>query len=303
MDTSTLPSAADAYGALQAFNSSRPSATDYISKANTQYNIPQDQQEVTGLQGTLNNLTSSLQAVAPSVIGRTSGTFTTAGQQSALVNKEQAPIATNISNTGTSLSTAQGTQSHDEQLASQMVQALLGQDATKYQGLMDSYNASTDAEKAAEQKREFDAQAAEQAREFNLTPHGTGGSDISDLINAMNGGNSATAADPTQNPLYKQVFFQPNGQKWGDQQLISDYNATYKSAQYGNARDQQKIALYKAIRPDLFGGSSTFKNATVTTPLAAPPTVYTPAGGVSGILGLKGATASPGNGNTYLGTY
>lgn len=286
MDTSTLPSSTDAYNALQAFNSSRPTATDYISKANSQYNIPQDQQEVTGLQGTLNNLTSSLQAVAPSVVGRTSGTFTTAGQQSALINKEQAPIATNIGNTGTTLTTAQGTQSHDEQLAGQMVQALLGQDATKYQGLMDTYTAASGAEQAAEAKREHDADLAEKAREADLSANSSGGSsDIAAIIAAMNAGNKTggTALDPTEqyavnnvNDIIKKTGGDANA-------LISDYAATAVSANKGNAADKAKLQAYAAARPDLFGsgGSGLSKanalvsNWGVSTAPAPKPAVTT----------------------------
>lgn len=285
MDASTLPSSTAAYGALQAFNSSRPSATDYISKANSQYNIPADQQQVTGLQGTLNNLNSSLQAVAPSVQGRTSGTFTTAGQQSALINKEQAPIATNINSTGTSLGQAQGVQSHDEQLAAQMVQALLGSDATKYQGLMDTYGAATDAEKSAEQKREFDAQAAEQAREFNLTPRGLSGSDTQSIIDAIKAaqGGGGGATNPADQASFNDVLNRIKTAGNNTDALISDYAATKVSADRGNAGDKAKLQAYALNAPSLFGngGSALSKvnalvsgwgkpAATSKTPVATP---------------------------------
>lgn len=53
--------------------------------------------------------------------------------------------------------------------------------------------------------------------------------------------------------LYNQVFVKPSGGQWSDKALVSDYNATLKSAKYGNARDKQKILLYHSVRPDLFG--------------------------------------------------
>lgn len=60
---------------------------------------------------------------------------------------------------------------------------------------------------------------------------------------------------PQLQQLYNQVFIRPDGSAWSDKDLVSDYNATLKSAMYGNERDKQKIQLYHATRPDLFGGA------------------------------------------------
>ena len=264
MDTSTLPSTTDAYNALQSFNSTRPAATDYITKANAQYNIPQDQQQVSGLQGAVNNLTSSLQAVAPSVQGRTSGTFTTAGQQSALINKEQAPISTNLTNTTNALGGAQSVQSHDQTLANQMVQALLGQDSTKYQGLLDTYNAAQSASQQAEARKQFDAtqaleqqKLAETQREFNLTPHGTAADSTGALLAAlMAPKTAATPAAPVTtgtNPIEQAAYNDVAGRKGqSDKQLLSDFNATAVSANKGNQQDRLKVQFYQQLFPSLF---------------------------------------------------
>ena len=53
--------------------------------------------------------------------------------------------------------------------------------------------------------------------------------------------------------LFNQMFINPKGGQWDDRALVSDYNATLKSARYGNTRDKQKLAMYHSVRPDLFG--------------------------------------------------
>lgn len=163
-----LPSSATAYSALQDFNSKRQSAQDIYSSANTQYDVGGGQQRVSALNGQVGNLQSSLDAVDPSVTGRTSGTFTTEAQRSALVGREQAPIATNLSRTQSNLGTQQQNLSTSQGLASQLASAMIGQDQTKYQGLLDQYNAAKAAEAAAEAQREWEAQQAEASRQFNV---------------------------------------------------------------------------------------------------------------------------------------
>lgn len=277
--TPTLPSSADAYSALQGFDSTRPTATDYISKANSQYNVPQDQQQVSGLQGSINNLTQSLQGVAPSVQGRTSGTFTTAGQQSALINKEQAPIATDISNENSSLGTAQTNQAHDEDLANQMVQALLGQDNTKYQGLLDTYNAASGSEKEQEAEKEFQAsqaleqqKLAETTREFNLTPRAASASDYTqqllDFMKGQQGGNSSSQLNNGEQQAVNEVNDRIKGAGANTDALLSDYAATKISADNGDAGDKAKLQAYALAKPSLFGagGSALSKvNALIST--------------------------------------
>jgi len=69
------------------------------------------------------------------------------------------------------------------------------------------------------------------------------------------GGGALGNVDPKLQSLYNQVFIKPDGTEWDNQSLVNDYNATLKSAQYGNARDKLKIELYHRARPDLFGAS------------------------------------------------
>lgn len=184
-----MPPVQDAYNALQSFNSARPQATDYINQANDKYNVKGQQQAVGNLQSLVNNLQSSAAAVAPSVTGRTSGTFTTEGQRQALVAKEQQPILGSLNQQQTALGNAYNQQSDAETMANQMASTLMNQDQQKYQTLMDQYNASNAADQftkqqqsaaaaLAEQQRQYNATLAENQRQFNLTPRGGSGGNI-----------------------------------------------------------------------------------------------------------------------------
>lgn len=140
-----------------------------MQQANTQYDVGGSQTRLSALKGIVGNLQSSVEAVDPSVTGRTSGTFTTEGQRSALVSKEQAPILTNLNKQQGALTSEQGDLTQKQTLASQMASALLSDDKQKYQRLLDQYNASTAQDAADEQKRQYEANLAEQKRQFDIS--------------------------------------------------------------------------------------------------------------------------------------
>lgn len=140
-----------------------------ISSANDQYGVGEGNTRLSALKSIVGNLQSSVEAVDPSVTGRTSGTFTTEGQRSALVSKEQAPILGNLSKEQGALTSQQADVTQKQSLASQMASALLSDDKSKYQRLLDTYNQSTAQDAATEAKRQHDEQAAEAQREFNIT--------------------------------------------------------------------------------------------------------------------------------------
>src|SRR5260221_14221035 len=129
MNPSTgIPSASSAYQQLQSFGSGVPSAEGYLNQANNQYNVGGATSAVNNLQSLVGNLTNAAAAVAPSVQGLTSGTFTTAAQQQALINKEQQPIIANLSNQQQALGQAQSQQSNAENMANQLASNMSAQD-------------------------------------------------------------------------------------------------------------------------------------------------------------------------------
>lgn len=68
------------------------------------------------------------------------------------------------------------------------------------------------------------------------------------------GGGGATPTAEAANPLREAAYLdvQQRVASQDDRALISDYNATLKSANYGNAADKIKIEVYRQARPDLF---------------------------------------------------
>ena len=140
-----------------------------MNQADAKYDVSGSQTRLSALKGIVGNLQSSVEAVDPSVTGRTAGTFTTEGQRSALVSKEQAPILGQLSKQQGALTSEQGDLTTKQGLAAQMASALLNDDKSKYQRLLDSYNASTAQDATDEQKRQFEVTKAEQARQFDVS--------------------------------------------------------------------------------------------------------------------------------------
>lgn len=110
-----------------------------------------------------------------------------------------------------------------------------------------------------EQQRYDQFQEAERARRAAAAASAGNNSWMS-ALGAGSGGLTEGAPSQVKIPkglqaLYNQVFLRSDGSEWDDRSLVSDYNATLKSARYGNTRDKQKLELYHSARPDLFGGS------------------------------------------------
>lgn len=209
------PSATDAYSALQNFNSTRSAPTDYLNKANQQFNVQGLQGENQNLQGAVTNLQNSVAAVNPSVTGRTSGTFTTEGQRQALVNREQQPILTNLGSQQQAYGQSQNALGTAQTNANQMAQSLYNSDQQKYQGLLDQYNAANAADQfakqqqaaaasLAEQQRQYNASLAEQQRQFNLTPHSSGGGGGNISLGGLGLGGQTQAASAGPHMTQKQ---------------------------------------------------------------------------------------------------
>lgn len=174
------PSSAQALQSLTDFNTNRKSAQDVNTQAQAQYGIPESSARLSTIRGLVGNLQSSVNAVDPSVTGRTSGSFVTEGQRQALVNKERTPILGQLGEQQTALGNEQQNFNTSSSLASNLASSILSQDQSKYQGLLDQYNAATAAEQEAEKKREFDASLAEQvaARKAAASAGGAGSYDL-----------------------------------------------------------------------------------------------------------------------------
>lgn len=251
------PSSAAALQSLTDYNTNRQSAQDIQTQADNQYDLPGYNSRLSTIRGLVGNLQSSVDAVDPSVTGRTSGSFVTEGQRSALVNKEQAPILSNLAKENTALSTEQAGQQNAQSLASQMASAITSQDQTKYQSLLDQYNGVVAAEAATEQKREFDANLAQQqaAAKAAASASSAGGYDLSSLLNSFNPQPAATLTggktkDDAQSAVQALIGTKNN------QLILNTINAIAKSAGYGNTYDQAKLELLQSLGYGVKGTST-----------------------------------------------
>jgi predicted transcriptional regulator len=184
---------AEALTAVQQAQSQAQDPNAYLSQQRQQLGVNDAQNTVTGLRGAINNTTKLLQQVAPSIMGRTASSLVNAGQAQRQIANEQAPISATLTDQGGQYNEANQSLSR---LQDQASQAAAGQ----YQGQQDKlsylqnvynnlYQREQDATTQAEQKRQFDIQAAQAAK-------GSGGYDLSSLLG---GGSDQYATSTDQN--------------------------------------------------------------------------------------------------------
>jgi len=132
--------------------------------------------------------------------------------------------------------------------------------------------------------QEFQAEQGRLAREASAAGSGQfnfGGSGTNVIPPTVNTGTVAGAHTPQQEALWTRMTMKPTGGLYTDDQLKSDFQQTYISAQYGNAQDQQKLQMYYSMRPDIFNAEAA-KGIPMPKPAAAPvpsrvsQTQYTP---------------------------
>ena len=180
--TATAPATTSqqALSQLQAQQAGNKSAGDYLTGANTALGVNDAQNTVTGLRTSIDNTTKLLNAVAPSVMGRTGGSLVTNAQATKQISNEQAPISKNLTTLGGQYTNAQSDysnlQSQAEKQASLDYQSQ--QDQTSYlQNLyntlygkeQDTIKQQQAAEQQAEQIRQYNADLAEKQREADLS--------------------------------------------------------------------------------------------------------------------------------------
>lgn len=221
-------------------------STTATNTANQQYGVDDSSARLSALKGIVGNLQTSLNSVDPSVTGRTSGTFTTEGQRAALVNNEQAPIASNLNKqTGFETSAAQDL-TQKQSLAGAMATSLLSNNKDQYQRLLDQYNQSTAQDQVAQTKAEADRTFAEQQRQFNVTAaqnatnarttaakSAASGAQVNpaqDFLNYLSGQFKASGANPSRQSqdAWANAWFANNGvSNQNRQQYWNLYNSTY----------------------------------------------------------------------------
>lgn len=248
------PSSAQALTDLTGFSKTRQSAQDITSSAQSKYDIPGYTTRLSRLRGLVGNLSSSIEAVDPSVTGRTAGSFVTEGQRQALVSRERAPILGDLSKQQGALGQEEQSYGVASALSSELAKSMIEGDNTKYQGLLDRYNASTAYEKAQEEKRQFAAQMKlerekmiSQERQAR-TAAGAGGYSLG---GALGGGDTSAPSKPGLTVNDQLVYNQAKrlSSNYGSQPWqLKEFSALLKSAGYGNMRDRRVLQTFYQLR-------------------------------------------------------
>ncbi len=186
------PTAAAAYSSLQDAQKNAVTPDAAISAGDAKYGTSGLASQLDQLRGLTSNLTTAIGNVAPSVAGRTSGSLVTQAARDAITNNETQPLTDQLTKVGSQQADVGSRYDRATGLASNYANDLLSSDKNKYDQLFGQYTTlsgqEADAAKAAEQKREFDAQLADaqKARAASATSG----------LSLGGGGTSAPAAAP-----------------------------------------------------------------------------------------------------------
>jgi len=148
---------AQALGNLQSFEGSQPSASTVASQNATQFGVPAEQQQVSGLRGAIQNTTNLLSQVAPSVMGNTQNSLVTQAQANSQISNAEAPIQTDLTNENNQYNQDNSDLTNSENSAN----ALTTADLTGQQNQM-SYLQSIYSDLANQQQQTFANNLAEQ---------------------------------------------------------------------------------------------------------------------------------------------
>lgn len=153
---------------LAAYDATPVTSASALNEALGQFGVPEIRNTVSGLRTTVANTTNSLNAVDPSVTGRTQGSLVTEAQRQRQVANERAPIAQELSGETGKLTEQQ-----------QALQDALGQATTQANNkvadytrgrsaLQDQYDMTYKREQDAAATAAQQAAEAERQREFNV---------------------------------------------------------------------------------------------------------------------------------------
>jgi hypothetical protein len=253
------------FSQYQTFQNSRVKPEDYVKRYSTDLGIDDAKARVKGARTAIRATEDTIAAAPSSVAGRTSGSLVTDAQRNRLVQNEVAPLQEIMrTQSGAFGDASQDLTSLSSELDKRVGYGLQADDQ-QANTLLTLYQAASEAEKQAEAKRQWEAQMAEQKRQFDeqlraserASARAAAAAATPSFGGGKSGGAGASgdfgATDPVQQAAYNDVASRM-GQS--DAAIKSDYNATLKSAGYGNAKDKIKIQIYHKLRPDLFGGSA-----------------------------------------------
>lgn len=155
MDTGTLAKQ------ITDYDKNKVDSNTAFNDAMAQYGVPELRKTVGGLRTTITNTANSLNAVDPSVTGRTQGSLVTEAQRQRQVVNERAPIAEQLQGQGQMLSDQERVLGEANQQATTFAQNKVNDYNAGRQALQSQFDIANTRETAA-------AQAARQQQDFAL---------------------------------------------------------------------------------------------------------------------------------------
>lgn len=196
---------AQALGNVENFTKSMQSPDQIYGQESQSLGVPGAQQQVSGLRQAITNTTNLLNNVAPSVMGRTQNSLVTAAQAGRQIQNEQAPIQQKLAGLNTSESNAASDLSSLLSRASELSNLKVQGQNDKLTGLKNIYDALFGKEQAAASQKLEAQKLAEQAREFGITSN-----QEQQKINQAGSGGGLTANEMLQEMNKYQVAYKPN---------------------------------------------------------------------------------------------
>jgi len=248
------------FSQYQAFQQKRVKPEDYVKRYSTDLGVDDAKARVAGARTAIRATEDTITAAPDSVAGRTSGSLVTDAQRNRLVQNEVAPLQEMMRTQSNAYTDANQGLSELSDTLDKRVAYNLQSDDTQANSLLSLYQAASESEKQKEAIRQWNAQMAEQKRQFNESQKAAerqsaraAAAAASPSFGGGGGGATSTAkpkaTDPVQQAAYNDVA---SRMSQSDGAIKSDFNATLKSANRGNKKDIQKIAIYRKLRPDLF---------------------------------------------------
>lgn len=240
MDSATLAQQ------LADYDSKRKNSVDLLNDAMGKYGVPEIRSRVAGLRTTLTNTENAINAVDPSVTGRTSGSLVTEAQRQKQVANERAPLAEQYGTFSRSLGDATSDLSDQERAAQLLAQSQQSDYDTGRNALAGRYQLAVDTE--AEQRRRLEADRAYdlQKQEAARQAASAQGYSFGSTSAQPSSTGSSSAPDPQTQKAYndvKSLLGKDNAR------IMQEYAAIKKSAGFGNAYDKMKQALIEQLYP------------------------------------------------------
>jgi len=152
---------------LKNFQGTRKSSQDLFSQAQGELGVNDARTQQSNLQDIIRNTEKQLAGVGESVAGRTRGNLVTEAQRARLQNLEEIPISQNLGTQQGAYSDA--AQNYRDLLSQATTQAgmMYQSDADRQAALEGNYNRLFGQETAAQEQSRWEAQQAENTRQFN----------------------------------------------------------------------------------------------------------------------------------------